>query len=137
MASEQQVKTYLAYWFQLGKRVLIRNGQDSLQPQSVIAGDRYSTEFEQCWQTILSQESGDCYLEGTHQTIEELLSGNWELSSCARCLMPVPMVTVGMPPIECPCADLENWPDNQTVQPRSPISNQTQLLKIRERLRMS
>ncbi len=136
MASEQQVKQYIAYWFQLGKRVLIQNGQATLQPQSVIAGDRYSEDFEECWQTILSKNSKECYLEGTHQTIDELLAPQWEINSCARCLMPVPMATVGLPPVECPCSDLPNWPDNQTVQPRSPVSTQNRLLEIRDRLRL-
>jgi hypothetical protein len=54
MASEQEVRQYLAYWFQLGKKVLIRNGQESLLPQPVIQGDRYSQAFEDCWQQILA-----------------------------------------------------------------------------------
>jgi hypothetical protein len=57
MASEQQIKRYLAYWLQLGKKVVIRNGDLTLQPQSVIAGDRYSDEFESIWQQILSPET--------------------------------------------------------------------------------
>jgi hypothetical protein len=65
MASEQQVKRYLAYWFQLGKKVVIRNGNSALSPQPVMTGDRYSDEFESIWQQILSPDSGDCYLEGT------------------------------------------------------------------------
>jgi hypothetical protein len=60
MASESEVRTYIAYWFQLGKKVLIRNGSEALLPKSVIAGDRYSSEFEDCWQKIISPESGDC-----------------------------------------------------------------------------
>jgi hypothetical protein len=50
MASENQVKKYIAYWFQLGKKVLIRNGSEALLPKSVIVGDLYSPEFEDCWQ---------------------------------------------------------------------------------------
>jgi hypothetical protein len=42
MASESEVRKYIAYWFQLGKKVLIRNGSEALLPKSVIAGDRYS-----------------------------------------------------------------------------------------------
>lgn len=137
MASEQQVRQYLAYWFQLGKRVLIRNGQEALQPQAVIAGDRYSDEFEQCWKVILAPESGECYLEGTAQTIDDLLSPAWEINPCSRCSMPVPMRTMGMPALECPCSDLANWPDNSTLQPRSPVSSQALLSKIRDRLRQS
>ncbi|MFB8791196.1 MAG: hypothetical protein U7123_20675 [Potamolinea sp.] len=88
MASQEEVKRYLAYWLQLGKKVVIGNGNLTLQPQSVIAGDRYSQEFEDIWQQILSPESGDCYLEGTIQTIAELLTPRWDLKSCVRCEMP-------------------------------------------------
>ena len=59
MASENQVREYIAYWFQLGKKVLIRNGSEALLPQPVITGDRYSHEFEECWQKIISPDSGD------------------------------------------------------------------------------
>jgi len=69
MASKHEVKQYLAYWFQLGKKVMTNNGSASLLPQPVIEGDRYSDEFETTWQQIISQDSGDCYLEGTQETI--------------------------------------------------------------------
>ena len=134
MASEQEVKKYLTYWFQLGKKVLIRNGQKAMQPQSVIQGDRYSQEFEDCWQEILSPNSGDCYLEGTEQTIAELLTPAWDLQSCARCEMPVPVRNVGMPPLSCPCNDLPHWPNTSVPTPRSPVNTQRQLMEIRERL---
>jgi hypothetical protein len=135
MASEQQVRQYLAYWFQLGKRVMIQNGQQALQPRSVIAGDRYSQEFEEAWTLIRASEAGECYLEGTAQTINELMSTNWEINPCARCSMPIPMRTIGLPPSDCPCSDLPNWPDDQMPQPRSPVNSQAQLLRIRDRLR--
>jgi hypothetical protein len=135
MASEQQVRQYLAYWFQLGRRVLIRNGQDFLQPRPVIAGDRYSQEFEDCWKQILSLESGDCHLEGTEETIAHLLTPAWEINPCGRCSMPVPVRIVGMPPNTCPCFDLPTWPDTEAPQPRDPVSSQTLLLQIRDRLK--
>ena len=72
MASESEVKKYIAYWFQLGKKVLIRNGSEELLPKSVIAGDRYSQEFEDCWQKMFAPDSGDCYLQGTNETIAQL-----------------------------------------------------------------
>ena len=46
MASEQQVKRYICYWFQLGKRIIMNNGALTLLPQRVIEGERYSQEFE-------------------------------------------------------------------------------------------
>ncbi|MBD1879298.1 MULTISPECIES: hypothetical protein [unclassified Coleofasciculus] len=135
MASQHQVKQYLAYWFQLGKKVLIRNGQEALLPQPVIRGDRYSQEFENCWQQILSPDSGDCYLEGTAEPIAQLLTPAWDVSPCSRCTMPVPVRTVGMPPLACPCNDLSGWPNTEVPLPRSPVSSQNRLVEIRDRLR--
>ncbi|MBW4442850.1 MAG: hypothetical protein KME10_16760 [Plectolyngbya sp. WJT66-NPBG17] len=137
MASEQQVRQYLAYWFQLGKRLMTHNGQQALKPASIIAGDRYSDEFEACWNLVRSPESGDCYIEGTTQTIQELLSSEWEISDCARCAMPVPTRSVGMPSYECPCSDLPGWPDTETPQPRSPVQTADSLQKICDRLSRS
>ena len=134
MASQQEVKQYLAYWFQLGKKVVFGNGEVRLLPQQVIKGDRYSDEFEECWQKIISPEAGDCYLEGTQETIEQLLTAAWEVNPCARCTMPVPVRNVGMPPELCPCNDLSNWPNTELPQPRSPVNTKDQLTAIRDRL---
>ena len=79
MASKTEVKKYLAHWFQLGKKVFINNGAASLQPQKVIDGESYSDDFEECWQKVISPSSGECYLEGTQQTIAELLSPGWDM----------------------------------------------------------
>jgi hypothetical protein len=133
MATKQEIKNYLAYWFQLGKKVVTVNGEASFLPQPVLKGDRYSNEFEECWQKILSSSS-DCYLEGTHETISELLTPAWEVLPCGRCEMPVPMRNLGMPAVLCPCNDLENWPNTDLPAPRSPINNQEQLMLIRHRL---
>jgi hypothetical protein len=134
MASENQVKKYIAYWFQLGKKVLIRNGSEALLPQPVITGDRYSNEFEECWQKIISPDSPDSYLQGTHETIAQLLTPTWDISPCASCAMPLPLRQVGMPPELCPCNDLKNWPNTEMPQPRSPVSTKSQLSGIRDRL---
>ena len=134
MASDSEVRKYIAYWFQLGKKVLIRNGSEALLPKSVIAGDRYSSQFEECWEKIISPESGDCYLQGTNETIAELLTPTWEISPCARCAMPVVLPQNAMPPECCPCNDLANWPDTENPQPRSPVSTKLQLSGIRDRL---
>lgn len=134
MASEQQVKRYLAYWFQLGKKVVIGNGQSSVLPQPVIAGDRYSDQFEQIWQQLISPKSGDCYLEGTQETIGDLLTPKWDISPCARCEMPVPVINVGMPPELCPCNDLPTWPNTELPAPRDPVSSTGRLQGIRDRL---
>jgi hypothetical protein len=134
MASQHQIRQYLAYWFQLGKQVFLNNGCEALLPQPVIQGDRYSPEFESCWQRIMSPASGDCYLEGTDQTIQELLSSVWEINPCARCEMPVPVRSQGIPTLSCPCIDLPFWPNLDIPQPRSPINSHAQLMQIRDRL---
>jgi hypothetical protein len=134
MASTDQVKQYLAYWFQLGKKVVMANGDRKLLPETVIEGDRYSDQFEDCWHQILSPNSGDCYVEGTDETIAELLTSEWDIILCCRCVMPIPLRTHGMPPNSCPCVDLPNWPNPELPQPRSPISTKAHLSSIRYRI---
>lgn len=134
MATEAKIKQFLAYWFQLGKGVIIKNGQYLLKVQSVIKGDTYSKEFEECWQKVISPESGDCYLEGTTETIGELLTSEWEILNCSRCEMPVPLRIRGRPPECCPCFDLPNWPDYDKPQPRSPVDSKSYLSNLCQRL---
>ena len=135
MASETQVKTYLAYWFQLGKKLVWNNGKAELLPEKVIQGDRFTSQFEDCWQKIMSVEGRDCYLVGSEATIQELLSSGWTIDQCARCAMPVPVVEVGTQPLDCACSDLDNWPNTELPAPRSPVSSQAQLNNISERLK--
>ncbi len=134
MASHEQVREYLAYWFQLGKRVVIQNGQDYVLPQPVIRGDRYSPEFEACWEKIISAAAGDCYLEGTEERISDLLTNEWEITSCARCTMPLAMRYHGMPCSSCPCSDLHGWPNTEVPLPRSPINSNNVLSNIYQRV---
>jgi hypothetical protein len=134
MASKQEVRQYLAYWFQLGKKVVFVNGAATLQPKEVIQGDRYSQEFEEAWQRIISPNAGDCYLEGTEETIGQLLTNAWDMSYCARCSMPIIIRNLGMPTLSCPCNDLNSWPNEELPPPRSPVSSQEQLKNIRDRL---
>jgi hypothetical protein len=133
MANTEEVKRYLSYWFQLGKKVVIGNEATKLLPQPIFQGDRYSKEFEECWQKI-SSSAGKCYLEGTEETIAELLTPVWEMWPCSRCSMPVPMRNVGMPAALCPCNDLPNWPNTELPCPRCPINNEEQLKLIRDQL---
>ena len=134
MALEQQVKRYLAYWFQLGKKVFLGNGQEELLPEPVFDGDRYSPAFESCWNRILAPESGDCYLEATEQTIKELLSPGWQIASCARCNMPVPRRELGQQSLLCPCHDLPSWPNTELPTPRLSANSAAYLRQIQERL---
>ncbi|NJK39044.1 MAG: hypothetical protein HC825_09025 [Oscillatoriales cyanobacterium RM1_1_9] len=134
MASHQQVKQYLSHWLQLGKRIVIRNGEEFRQPQPVIEGDRFSKAFEDCWQEVIAAKAGTCYLEGTDQTIAELLTAEWIVEDCARCEMPVPMRIQGSPPTCCPCTDLPTWPNEEIPRPRLPVSSQTHLHDLCHRL---
>ena len=137
MASEQFVRQYLAYWFQLGKPVLINGGKSRVLPRPILQGDRYSPEFEACWQQVCSPESGDCNLEGTEQTIAELLSPAWDVDPCSRCAMPVPVKVQGVAALECPCIDLPGWPNTELPPPRAPIQSQTRMGQMRDRLRQT
>jgi hypothetical protein len=132
MASTDQVRQYLAFWFQLGKGLVI--GQDIQRPDPVILGDRYSSEFEACWQRVMQLDGKNCYLQGTLQTIDQLLSSEWELSACARCEMPVPMLSLGMRSPGCPCEDMPLWPNTELPAPRMPVDSRAQLDQIRDRL---
>jgi hypothetical protein len=136
MANKQDVKRYLGYWFQLGKKVIILNGADNLKPQKVIDGDRYSEEFEACWQKILSPSSGECYLEGTEETISQLLTPDWDIMGCARCFMPIPVKNAGFSSEICPCHNMPNWPNMELPPPRSPIDTKEKIMEIRNRLAM-
>jgi len=134
MASEQEVRQYLAYWFQLGKRVIVNNTQQVIKPKLVIQSSQYSQEFENCWQQLKASDLNESYLEGTEQSIAELLTPAWEMNSCARCAMPVPIPSVGVPSLSCPCNDLPTWPNTEVPAPRSPVNSQAQLADIRDRL---
>ncbi len=134
MTSEQQVKHYLACWFLLGKKVLLPREQDAICPRWVFKGEKYSPEFEQCWQRLIEGNNQDSYLEGTEQTIRDLLSTKWEIVDCAKCQMPVPIVSLGSQSNGCPCCDLEFWPNTELPQPKRPVNDQAQINRIREKL---
>jgi hypothetical protein len=133
MATEQQVKQYLAYWFQLGKPIVHSKAQTQLLPYPIMQADRYSQAFQAAWQQIVASPS-HYYLEGTNETIAELLSPAWEVTDCARCAMPVPVKSVGTQSLECPCVDLPGWPNTEIPQPRDPVNSQAQLSRLRDRL---
>ena len=133
MASVSEVKAYLAYWFQLGKPVASQNDQTACLPGQIFQGNQYSDDFEQCWQQI-SQDTSDCHLQGTDQTIGDLLTGNWEITACARCTMPIPMPVGAVSTCVCPCYDLPTWPNNEVPLPRVGVSNSRHLGSIRDRL---
>ncbi len=135
MASATEVKSYLAHWFQLGKKLVWRNGEEEILPSKIYQGDRYAPEFESCWEKIMSVDGRNCYLEGSEASIKELLSPAWTVDRCARCAMPVPLVETGVQSLECACSDLDNWPNLELPVPRSPVDSQARLNSISERLK--
>jgi hypothetical protein len=134
MALETDVKSYLACWMQLGTKVWWQKGQSWYQVQNVLENTRYSPEFESCWDRVSAEASGDCYLEGTTITLQELLSDTWDIVDCARCNMPVALPIAGVPPSDCPCQDLSNWPNTEIPCPRAPVNSQDHLKALQHRL---
>jgi hypothetical protein len=137
MASLLEVKQYLAHWFQLGKKVYVRNGDLGLLPDKIFHDTHYSAEFDQCWELIISDRSGECYLEDTCQTIDELLTPEWDLVDCARCSMPIPLRIAGIPQESCPCLNLPHWPNTEIPSPRSQVAVRSKLANIQDRLTKS
>lgn len=137
MASENQVKQFFAYWFLLGKKAMIHNGKESLLPNTIYHDGRYSQEFEECWQKIMAEDSGDCYLDGTDETVAQLLTPAWDIIMCARCPMPIALRTQGQPPSACPCSDLPSWPNTEMPLPKVGANSQDHLRSIRNRLQLS
>ena len=134
MASSTKIKTYLAYWFQLGKKLVWNNGTELL-PERVIKGDRFAPEFEECWGKVMSIGGRGCYLEGSKVSIAELLDSGWTIDRCARCAMPVPIVEQGIQDLACPCSDLDNWPNSELPAPHGPMDSNQQLQNISTRLK--
>ena len=136
MASKAQVKHYLAHWFQLGKQVLLPKYKQKLRPSQIFEGNTYSCEFEKYWQYIFAVDV-DCYLEGTEQTIQQLLSPEWEVAKCEKCQMPCPVAVSKSTSPACLCVDLPSWPNTTLPSPRSAIDNKTYLARIQQRLAKS
>jgi hypothetical protein len=135
MTQTAEVKAYLAHWFQLGKKIVLNHGQKTLLPDPVFSiKGVYSPEFESCWQEIHTLGPEKCYLEGTVQSIAELLSDAWEFNPCARCAMPVPMSLTRKPVLSCPCHDLEGWPNYNLPLPRLPVDSQAHLRSLWKKL---
>ncbi|BFM39121.1 hypothetical protein [Synechocystis sp. LKSZ1] len=133
MATIAEVKEYLAYWFQLGQGVIFPKSQEQLCPTPIFEGSHYSKEFEACWQKIVASHK-DCYLQGTEQSIAELLTEQWELICCARCTLPIPTSRLYPPSCLCPCSDLLSWPNLDLPLPRLPINEVRHLRRVQERL---
>ncbi|MFN3361121.1 MAG: hypothetical protein ACK421_06840 [Pseudanabaenaceae cyanobacterium] len=132
MATAREVKEYLAYWMQLGRKLVI--GDRVVQLDRVIAGDHYTTRFEELWQEGQAHPTTTC-LEGSNVTLQQLLAPNYELLECPRCDLPVPSASLGPRSVQpCPCDDLNIWPNFDTVPPHPPINTASQLRSLQERL---
>jgi hypothetical protein len=134
MATPSQVREYLAYWFQLGKRVILPLTNEALQPDPIFELGAYSLDFEACWQQLCEPKNQQAYLEGTPQTIADLLTLSWDITPCYRCDMPVPMLNLGLPLIGCPCTDLPSWPNTEIPMPRRAVNSQAKLSSLYDRL---
>jgi hypothetical protein len=134
MASQEQVRNFLAYWFQLGKPVVLAGGKSECLPSPVYYKNRFSLAFEDCWQQIMATHGENCYLKGTVQTIAMMLTPAWDMTACARCNMPVPVPTAGMMTLPCPCSDLQSWPNQDLPMPRIAVDDSHYLDNIQQRL---
>lgn len=136
MASLSQVKTYLSQWFQLGKHAVSSDGTSHYLPCPVFLGESYSPEFDRVWSEISLSNADNFYLEGTDQSIADLLSSDWTIEGCARCQMPIPASPYNWMCANCPCSDLSTWPNEHLPKPRSPAPTQLHLRSICERLHL-
>lgn len=132
MASDTQVKQYLANWFQLGKKLIVNNQAEL--PSSLFEGKDYSRAFERCWTTVSCPKlSYRSYLEGTEISIGQLLDDDWDIHPCARCTMPIALPVAGVSPAQCPCHDLPSWPNMDFPKPRQPMIKQLEQAVVWER----
>jgi hypothetical protein len=134
MALDQDVKSYLACWMQLGTKVFVPSDQTWRSVQHILDGTNYSSEFEAFWEQVRGPAAGDCYLEGTTVTFQDLLSNSWDIIDCARCDMPIAVPAAGIAPTNCPCHTLDNWPNTEIPCPRAPIDSQDHLKALQHRL---
>lgn len=134
MATTDQLQASLACWFQLNKAVLDTRSGDRLQCPSPLAAGRYSPEFDGLWQHLTQQGLHHFCFEGHGVSLANLLDGTWEILPCARCSMPIPLRSLGLSPINCVCADLENWPNFDLPAPRAPLDWRQSLVNLQTRL---
>ena len=135
MASSQQVREYLAHWFQLGKPMVLDHEGSECLPEPIFQQGHYSPAFEDCWQRILSACGQGCYIKGTSVTVAMMLTPAWDMTTCPRCPMPVLMPAAGIRHEPCPCHDIPTWPNDTTPPPRLGVDNNCHLNALRERLK--
>jgi hypothetical protein len=129
MATSQEIKGFIAQWLQLGKSIEHVDGVRCFKPSRILGYQGYSQEFEDWWQEF-EADTKQWALSGTHHPLSDLYSPLWEISSCARCDMPVPLQASKSNEGFCPCHDLPNWPNTELPQPRVPLDSDLKLRKI-------
>lgn len=134
MATQDQVREFLAHWFQLGKPVVLAEDRGECLPAPVYYKGGYSQSFEDCWHRIMVTSGRDCYLKGTSQSIATMLTPGWDIAACARCAMPVAIPTLGTTTLPCPCNDLYSWPNLDVPTPRRAVDDDHHLSDIQSRL---
>lgn len=134
MASQAQIRDFLAHWFQLGKPVVLSENRGEYLPEPVFQNGCYSQTFEDCWDKIMVTSGQDCHLKGTTQSIGEMLSSGWDITPCARCEMPVAVPVLGITTQLCPCNDIPTWPSTEVPTPRPAVDNEHHLRALRHRL---
>lgn len=135
MASRTLVKTYLAQWMQMGKSVHLVQQNKEIFIHKIIQGEKYSSGFNQLWLEISTTKAQEAYLNGTDQTISDLLSNRWEIIPCARCNLLLPCLDMGArKPISCPCDDLIGHPNLDSIAPHPPIKTLNHLDNLCDRL---
>ncbi|PZO38706.1 MAG: hypothetical protein DCF19_16015 [Pseudanabaena frigida] len=134
MASRTLVKNYLAQWMQMGKAVSLSNNEE-VYISKIVQGEKYSAVFNKLWDEISTTKAHEAHLSGTDQTISNLLSGQWDIIACARCSLLVPILDMGArAPVCCPCDDIPNHPNLDSVAPHFPIKMATYLGDLCDRL---
>lgn len=135
MASSEQLRQYLARWFQLGKQVVVEPSGSLHRPESVTSAGQYSPAFEACWTALLEAGLQHCYLENTNQSLAALACNDWEITNCSRCSMPVAQSIGGISAVDCPCSDQDNWPNLDLPTPQAPQNWTQHIQALAERLR--
>jgi hypothetical protein len=62
MATQDQVREFLAHWFQLGKPVVLAEDRGECLPSPMFYKGGYSQSFEDCWHQIMVTSGQGCYL---------------------------------------------------------------------------
>ncbi|MEN9218217.1 MAG: hypothetical protein Q6J33_04325, partial [Gloeomargarita sp. DG_2_bins_126] len=104
------------------------------RPQVVTQAGQYSSEFNALWQEMERRGLQHFYLAGTQVSLAQLCSDAWDIATCSRCTMPVPIKVAGIMTEPCPCADLDLWPNLELPLPHGAVDSQAHLTQVQARL---